>query len=85
MRNGVEDKGELNHLVGAEHVQKTRTPPLGVDSVGKDACVCTVRFLGSSANLPIPLGAKIFRWGLRPYVFAVVTLPVLTCLDLLGC
>lgn len=32
VRNNVTDAGELNHMVGAEHVQKTRTPPLGVDS-----------------------------------------------------
>ena len=34
VRNGVEGPGELNDGVGAEHVQKTRTPPAGVDSVG---------------------------------------------------
>lgn len=34
VRNNVDDAGELNFNVGAEHVQKTRTPPLGVDSVG---------------------------------------------------
>ena len=34
VRNPVEGPGELNDGVGAEHVQKTRTPPAGVDSVG---------------------------------------------------
>jgi phosphoacetylglucosamine mutase len=31
VRNNVDERGELNYRVGAEHVQKTRTPPLGVD------------------------------------------------------
>jgi phosphoacetylglucosamine mutase len=32
VRNGVEGPGALNDGVGAEHVQKTRTPPAGVDA-----------------------------------------------------
>jgi phosphoacetylglucosamine mutase len=34
VRNGVEGPGALNDGVGAEHVQKTRTPPAGVSAAG---------------------------------------------------
>lgn len=41
VRNGVDD-GKLNHLVGAEHAQKSRTPPKGFDAAG-DTCDRGVR------------------------------------------